>query len=176
MIKLKGNALWTNKRKSFFIQYIVNLPNSLPQGVIETNAVAGFQSGLDNFMTVIKIRSPGSSDNDKGNQTPCRSLRGDGRRHGKGASPPVWPRTSRTGPYGGLPLPLKRRVLPTGAARAPSLISSGAATPRSSVTIKHETLLWISKHSPLAAGSSAPGDLWGNAVALAGFLPCNSIV
>lgn len=60
MIKLKGNALWTNKRKSFFIQYIVNLPNSLPQGVIETSAVAGFQRGLDNFMAVIKTRSPGA--------------------------------------------------------------------------------------------------------------------
>lgn len=91
MIKLKGNALWTNKRKSFFIQYIVNLPNSLPQGVIETNAVAGFQSGLDNFMAVIKIRSPASSDNDKGNQTPCCSLRDDGWRHGEGALPPCVP-------------------------------------------------------------------------------------
>lgn len=60
MIKLKGNALWTNKRKSFFIQYIVNLPNSLPQGVIETSTVAGFQRGLDNFMAVIKTRSPGA--------------------------------------------------------------------------------------------------------------------
>lgn len=68
MIKLKGNALWTNKRKSFLIQSIVNLPNSQPQGVIEANAVAGFQSRPDNFMALIKIRIPGSSD--KGNQTP----------------------------------------------------------------------------------------------------------
>lgn len=43
MIKLRGNALWANKRKSFFVQYRFSLQNSLPQGVIETNAVAGFR-------------------------------------------------------------------------------------------------------------------------------------
>lgn len=62
---------------------------------------------------------------------------------------------------GGLHRPLKRRVLPTGAALAPSLISSGATVPCFSVKIKHETLVWISEHSPLAASSLAPNDLWG---------------
>ena len=157
MIKLKGYALWTNKRKSFFIQYTVNLPNSLPQGVIATNAVAGFQSGLDNFMTVIKIRGPASSDDGKGNQTPRCSLWDGRRRHGKEALPSVPPRTSSTGPYWELQLPLKRLVLPTSTAWAPSLTFSGATTPCFSVKTKHETLVWVSKHSPLAAGSSA-GD------------------
>lgn len=161
MIKLKGNALWTNKRKSFFIQYIVNLLNSLPQGVIETNAVAEFQSGLDNFMTVIKICSPASSDNDKSNQTLCCSLWDDRWRHGKGALPSVPPQTSWIGPYRGLHLSLKRRVLPTSKARAPSLVSSSATIPSFSVKIKHKALVWISKRSPFAAGSSAPSDLWG---------------
>lgn len=80
MIKLKGNALWTNKRKSFLIQYIVNLPNSLPRGVIEANAVAGYPSGLDNFMTVIKIRSPARQDNGEGDPTRRCSPGGGGRR------------------------------------------------------------------------------------------------
>lgn len=109
MIKLKGNALWTNKRKSFFIQSIVNLPNSQPQGVIETNAVAGFQSRPDNFMSLIKIRSPGSSDNDKGNQTPSCSLWDGVGGMGKEPGCPQPAGQSLLGAH----LPLKRRALPT---------------------------------------------------------------
>lgn len=60
----KGNPSSYNTR--------VNLPNSLPQGVIATNAVAGLQGGLDHLVTVIKIPSLGSSADDKGNQTPAR--------------------------------------------------------------------------------------------------------
>lgn len=157
MIKLKGNALWTNKRKSFFIQSIANLPNSQPQGVIETNAVAGFQSRPDNFMSLIKIRSPGSSDNDKGNQTASCSLRGGVGGMGK---EPGCPEPAGWGLLGAH-LPLKRRALPTSEAQAPSLISSGATIPSSSGKIKHETPVWISKHSPLPTGSSALSDLWG---------------
>lgn len=103
--------------------------------------MAGFQGGLGNFMTVIKIRSPGSSDNDKGNQALCCSLWDDGWGHGKELCPPCCPERAGRGLTGGFHLPLKRRVLPTGAARALSLISSGATVPCLSVKIKHETLL-----------------------------------
>lgn len=65
------------------------------------------------------------------------------------------------GLYGGLHLPLKKWVLPTGGAWAPSLASSAATTPCFSVKIKHESLVRIFKHSPLAAGSSAPSELRG---------------
>lgn len=45
--------------------------------------------------------------------------------------------------------------------RCPPLISSGATIPPSSGEIKHETPVWVSKHSPLPAGSWALSDLWG---------------
>lgn len=53
----------------------------------ETNAVAGYPSGLDNFMTVIKIHSHARQDDD------------GGRRDGRGALSPV-PPTELVGPCG----------------------------------------------------------------------------
>lgn len=80
---------------------------------------------------------------------------------GEGSCPLRRPTRAGWSLTGGLHHPLKRRVLPTGTALAPSLISSGATIPCFSVKIKHETPVWISKHSPLAAGSLAASDLWG---------------
>lgn len=60
---------------------------------------------------------------------------------GKELCPPVSPRRSWMGLYGGLHLPLKKRVLPTGGAQAPSLASSAATIPCFSVKIKHESLV-----------------------------------
>lgn len=56
-MKLTRDRVKTTKRKWFFMQGVVNLSNSLPQGVVKAQSITRFNKGLDKCMEKSSINS-----------------------------------------------------------------------------------------------------------------------